>query len=221
MVKKYLVITLSAICLLCGCSLNDPPKSWTEGVADESRLVEIPQYISANVPFPTISESEVALLGESGNAEDKKLYEYYMNNYNKFGHYDGLKVGYSGYEYFDIGNNCGFQVQHYGINQSTSDKITEIYYFDGECYTLIDSTGDNYANHNVLCDGERLYYLISDGILRSIDKTGSQTDYRDIYNTEEFYCPHIIMNGTENGIELIGYSTVTGEKEEIGIVEIK
>ncbi len=211
-----LAVSCMAFSTACGQNIE-----WKDGVlyteyanADAEKCAEVPKYISVQLPADAYTKYDVEKLLEDGNQTE---YDLCMANFGEFGRYDGLKETVYAAYYYPLSDDSGFLLKQYGVNQAVLQNITEVYYYRNGEYTLIDCTGDSYAYSCAICNGSRLYYLLSDGTLRGISPDGGQTDYKDFLTTDIGDMGFIYLKGNGNTIEVINYDGDVCGKVSVGV----
>lgn len=203
------IFAVSCMAFSTACGQN---AEWRDGVlyteyssADAEKCAAVPDYISAQLPADAYTKYDVEKLLEDGN---KTEYDLCMANFGEFGRYDGLKETVYAAYYYPLSDHSGFLMKQYGVNQAVLQNITEVYSYQNGKYTLIDCTGDSYAYSCAICDGNRLYYLMSDGVLRGIYPDGGQRDYDGFLTVDVNEIGLMKMVGIGDAIEIQNYDGI-------------
>ncbi len=209
------VLTVVSILFITSCART---REWTNGIsytsyenADLEQCSEIPEYIASDLPAD-FSASYV----EERSDSDQRSYQLYMDNFEKYGRYDGLAVGLYSAWYYPVSDNSGYLMKHYGVNQAARQNISEVYYYVDREYVLLDSTGDSYASYAAICDGSMLYYLLSDGTLRCISQSGEKTDHKNVVDVSANDINFISLTGSDNAVEIYSYDNTVIGRIELG-----
>lgn len=216
-IKFFIAATLAVTGILftASCAQN---QEWISGIsytayenADLEQCRVVPEYIATDLP----ADFSVADVEEYLDS-DPTFYKLCMDNFKEYGRYDGLAVSLYSARYYPVSDNSGYLMKHYGINQAASQRISEVYYYaDGE-YVLLDSTGDSYASYAAICDGSRLYYMLSDGTLRCISQSGEKTDHENVFDASEHDINFLSLTGSGNAIEIYSYDDTVLGRIELG-----
>lgn len=215
---KIIIATTLAVTGILFTASCAKQQEWFDGTsytsyenADLEQCLEIPEYIASDLPDDLYTADDIANYPETSS-----YYRMLMDNYEEFGRYDGLAACLFGCYYFPVSDNSGYLMKHYGVNQSTRQNKSEVYYYaDGE-YTLIDSTGDSYSSCAAICDGSNLYYLLSDGALRCISQSGEKTDHENVIDASEYDINFLSLTGSGNVIEIYSYDDTVVGRIELG-----
>lgn len=215
---KIIIATTLAVTGILFTTSCAKQQEWFDGTsytsyenADLEQCRVIPEYIASDLPAD-FSAADV----EDYLDSDPTFYKLCMDNFEKYGRYDGLAVALYSAWYYPVSDDSGYLMKHYGVNQATIQNISEVYYYaDGE-YTLIDSTGDSYSSCAAICDGSNLYYLLSDGALRCISQSGEKTDHENVIDASEYDINFLSLTGSGNAIEIYSYDDTVVGRIELG-----
>lgn len=112
--------------------------------------------------------------------------------------------------FYGISDDEGYYIKYYRQIMANDSRYFEVYYYKNEAI-LIDSSFDiKYST--AICDGEKLYYVNSDGVLVCADKNNDIKKvslFSDSVNVE-----FITFKGENNNLSIISAS---GENETVTI----
>ena len=88
------VLAVTGILLISSCAQT---REWTSGIsytsyenADLEQCSDIPEYIASDLP----ADFSVSYVEECSHS-DQRSYQLYMDNFEKYGRYDGLRLSYT------------------------------------------------------------------------------------------------------------------------------
>ena len=179
-IKKSAFITaLSAVLLLAGCNA-DKKYIWNSGSYPNNYFSSEFSESASGI----LEELRSELAAEGVSPEDNRIV------------IDSCI-------FYKTGETTGYYTKAYRHIMGNDFSLFEVYYFDGEDEKLIDES-DKLSFGTAVCDGEKLYYLLDDGTLRSINKNGEISDRKTAADSNVL----VSLNGNENTIEI---TDVSGE----------
>lgn len=172
MVKK-LIFSLILILFISSCS-NQKEYEWSHG-----------DYL--HTPFSTSVPDEVVEMFNEIRERLKDLPE------------SDNRICVDWCTYFKTSEINGYIIKTYRHVQANAPEVCEIYFYENNEYKLIERSED-LRFYVGICDGEYLYYTVSDGSLRRIDSVGDIKIY-DVFEEENI--GELLLEADKNIITVI------------------
>lgn len=149
-----------------------------------ARFSTVPERLNS-LPADAFTAETVKKLSESDDINDQEKYKTLIENFEKYGRYDGLAFEVCGNSrYFTNTDGKTLCFVNYRLNQGGEPKCFEVYSIDFEEKMIVSS--DNSYILDAAASGTKLFLLCSDGRLLQINNDNSVKVTEGVFDPEKY-----------------------------------